>query len=92
MLMSEWLHTSDLTAAWVSLDKGDNDLARFLAYFIASLQIIDPAIGSGSLGLLQSPQPPATEMILTALLNEIVKMRSSNSQGKRGGRGSWLRY
>ena len=58
--------------AWLSLDEGDNDPARFLAYFVAALQTIAPQIGAGVLGALQSPQPPPTEAILTALLNEIT--------------------
>src|SRR5262245_25016690 len=59
-------------AAWLSLDEGDNDLTRFLAYLVAALQTIVPTIGAGVLGMLHSPQPPPTESILTALLNEIT--------------------
>ena len=44
--------------AWLSLDEGDNDPARFLAYFVAALQTIAPKIGEGVLAMLQSPQPP----------------------------------
>ncbi|MCI0551721.1 MAG: LuxR C-terminal-related transcriptional regulator [Anaerolineae bacterium] len=58
--------------AWLSLDEGDNDPARFLAYLIAALQSIAPNIGEGVLGILQLPQPPPIESILTALLNEIT--------------------
>ena len=58
--------------AWLSLDEGDNDPTRFLAYLVAALQTIAPNIGEGVLGVLQSPQPPPTEAILTALLNEIT--------------------
>ena len=58
--------------AWLSLDEGDNDPARFLTYLVAALQTIAPTIGEGVLGVLQSPQPPPTEAILTALLNEIT--------------------
>ena len=58
--------------AWLSLDEGDNDPTRFLTYLVAALQTIAPNIGEGVLGVLQSPQPPPTESILTALLNEIT--------------------
>src|SRR5262249_4986653 len=37
-----------------------------------ALQTIAANIGGGVLGVLQSPQPPPTESLLTALLNEIT--------------------
>src|SRR5437016_5510313 len=71
-LVSEWLAGGARPAAWLSLDEGDNDPARFLAYLVAALQTIVPDIGEGVSGVLQSPQPPPTASILTALLNEIT--------------------
>ncbi len=71
-LVSEWAAGCDRPAAWLSLDEGDNDPTRFLAYFVAALQTIAADIGAGVLGMLQSPQPPPIESILTALLNEIT--------------------
>ena len=84
-LLSEWVHrrsevTPPLPVAWVSLDEGDNDPARFLAYVVAALQTlalsqvegIEANIGKGALGALQSPQPPPMESVLTALINEIA--------------------
>jgi len=61
--------------AWLSLDESDNDPARFLAYFIAALnhtEGIEAAFGKGALGILQSPQPPPIEAVLTPLINEIA--------------------
>jgi LuxR family maltose regulon positive regulatory protein len=58
--------------AWLSLDEGDNDPARFLIYLVAALQTIAVNIGKGALAVLQSPQPPPIESILTTLLNEIT--------------------
>jgi len=60
--------------AWLSLDEGDNDLTRFLTYMVAALQTIAPTIGAGLLSALQAPQPPPTEAILTALLNDITSI------------------
>ncbi len=58
--------------AWLALDEGDSDLARFLVYLVAALQTIAPTIGAGLVAVLQSSQPPPTEAILTALLNDIT--------------------
>src|SRR5512133_4255866 len=76
-LVSEWVagfgrqREPKVRTAWLSLDEGDSDLARFIAYLVAALQTIQSGIGEGILAALQSPQPPPTESILTALLNEI---------------------
>ena len=71
-LVGEWLAGCERPAAWLSLDEGDNDPIRFLAYFVAALQKIVPNIGEGVLGPLQSPPSPPTESLLTTLLNEIA--------------------
>ena len=69
-LVSGWVANCDQKVAWLSLDEGDNDPTRFLTYIVAALQTIMANIGAGILNVLQSPQPPSTESILTALLNE----------------------
>jgi LuxR family maltose regulon positive regulatory protein len=71
-LVSEWVAACERPAAWLSLDEGDNDPSRFLTYLVAALQTITTNLGEGVLGVLQSPQPPPTEAILTTLLNEIT--------------------
>ena len=58
--------------AWLSLDEGDSDPTRFLAYLVAALQTVAPNVGEAALALLNSPQPPPNEAILTTLLNEII--------------------
>src|SRR6266436_1817465 len=50
--------------AWLSLDEGDNDPARFLAYLVAALQTVATTLGEGVSAVLQSPQPPPPEAIL----------------------------
>src|SRR6266581_499727 len=71
-LISAWVAGCDRQVAWLSLDKGESDPTLFLTYLVAALRTIAPTIGVGVLGALQSPQPPPTEAILTALLNEIT--------------------
>jgi len=73
-LVSEWVAGCQRSVAWLSLDQGDNDPTRFLFYVVAALRTIEANIGKGVLGMLQSPQPPAAESILTALLNEIASV------------------
>ena len=65
-LLAEWLAsapsaTGERSAAWLSLDRGDNDPASFWTYVIAALQTVAPGVGASALALLQAPQPPPIE-------------------------------
>ncbi len=71
-LISEWLAGDERAIAWLSLEAGDNDPTRFLTYLVAALQTIAATLGERALGALQALQPPSSETILTALLNEIT--------------------
>ena len=80
-LVSEWvdklqkINKKENRIAWLSLDEGDNDPTRFLTYFLTALNRVDgmkTAVGDEALSLLQSPQPPSAESILTSLINEIA--------------------
>jgi LuxR family transcriptional regulator, maltose regulon positive regulatory protein len=88
-LVSEWVADCKrlepkVRVAWLSLDEGDNDPARFLTYLVAALQTIAQCqvegvatkLGEGVLGELHAsqPQPPPIESILTALINEITTL------------------
>ena len=81
-LVSEWVHEvrahpvgahrdAPLRVAWLSLDEGDNDPARFLAYLIAALRTIEANMAKGTLSALQSPgvadanTPPPASMTIT---------------------------
>jgi len=70
-LVSDWIISCDRPVAWLSLDEGDNDSPRFIAYLVKALQTIKAGTGDDLLAALQSPQPLQIETILTTLLNEI---------------------
>lgn len=71
-LVSDWAAGCQPPVAWLSLDEGDNSPARFLIYLVSALQTIKPNTGAGMLAVLQAPQPPPSEALLAALLNEIA--------------------
>lgn len=71
-LVSEWVTGCGRPVAWLSLDEGDGEPARFLNYVVAALQTVAADIGAGASAALRSPQPPAVESILTILVNEIA--------------------
>jgi LuxR family transcriptional regulator, maltose regulon positive regulatory protein len=58
--------------AWVSLDGGDNDPARFWSYVFTALDRLYPGAGDDALAHIQASPPPPIEIVLTSLLNALV--------------------
>lgn len=75
-LVADWLAGITERYTWLSLDAGDSDPARFLAYLLAALQKIDPRIGRAAQRMTQAPQPPPAEALLTTLINELALIPS----------------
>jgi LuxR family maltose regulon positive regulatory protein len=72
-LLAEWARSQESRArvAWLSLDQGDNDPARFLAYLMAALQTGRERLGEGVARGFESSESNPSEMALTSLINEI---------------------
>jgi LuxR family maltose regulon positive regulatory protein len=73
-LVAEWI--SQYHTAWLSLDHGDNDPARFFAYLVAALQAVEPNVGRGPAGrllgeLLDAPKMPPVASLVACLINDI---------------------
>ena len=79
-LLSAWIKTLEQAtswarpACWLSLDRGDNDPARFWAYFVAALQTRHAGLGAAMLGALQPLQPASLETLVSGLVNEIADL------------------
>ncbi len=71
-LIADWLAQRELPAAWVTLDPGDDDPARFWSYGITALESLQPGVGERALALLNGPQTHSAQTILTALINALV--------------------
>jgi len=72
-LLSNWLHETEISSAWLSLDKRDNDPVRFLHYFLSALQQIVPTIRLDLLEMLQGIQPPPYEALMSLVINDMDK-------------------
>ena len=73
-LVANWLRGADRSAAWFSLDERDNDLARFLRYFVAAIGRLHDGFGGD---LLSEPKAVSTEDPLdlaTDLINEVASL------------------
>jgi len=71
-LVSSWLRETNLPSCWVSLDENDNDLRRFLEYFIAALQKVIPGLETDVQGML-GMQPAPMDILVNLLINEIAE-------------------
>ncbi len=76
-LVSEWLNYLGWDCAWLTLDRGDNHLAQFLAYFAAALGRVDARLGAVLQETLSERPPPEAglapewlEGLLVTLINE----------------------
>ena len=72
VLLAEWVRRGRHPVAWLSLDAGDNDPARFWRHTVAALDRVRPGISERMGPLLGPPAPPSFEPLVTALINEVA--------------------
>jgi LuxR family maltose regulon positive regulatory protein len=68
--------SSRIRSAWLTVDQGDDDLGRFLAYLVAALQQIQPEVGVGLLANFPATRPPSPPTLATWLINDLVTILS----------------
>ncbi len=70
-LVTAWLHEQEMPWAWLTLDEGDNDPARFWMYVLAALETVRPAFKKLQDTLL-SESRISLDLLVTSLLNALV--------------------
>ena len=71
-LLADWARRAQRPVAWLSLDRGDNDPARFWRHVVAALGQVRPGVAEQVAPLLGPPAPPSFEGLVTALINELA--------------------
>ena len=72
VLLADWTRRGRQPAAWLSLDGGDNDPARFWRHAVAALDRARPGTGERVAPLLGPPAPASLQGLVTALINELA--------------------
>ena len=72
VLVADWARRSGQPVAWLTLDAGDNDPARFWRHATAALDRARPGIGERLAPLLGPPAPSSFQGLVTALINELA--------------------
>jgi LuxR family maltose regulon positive regulatory protein len=71
-VLAEWARGGPDPVAWLSLDQGDSDPARFWRYVAAALDGLRPGIAQQVAVLLRGPQQPPMEAMLTVVVNQLA--------------------
>src|ERR1700729_165837 len=71
VLLADWALAAQRPVAWLSLDPGDNDPARFWRHAVAALDRVHPGIGARVGPLIGPPTPASFAGLLTALINDL---------------------
>jgi LuxR family maltose regulon positive regulatory protein len=70
-LVASHIANRGLPVAWLSLDRNDNQVERFLDYLVTALQQADDTIGSEAAQLLAAALQAPPEAVLISLINDL---------------------
>jgi LuxR family transcriptional regulator, maltose regulon positive regulatory protein len=71
ILLADWARRGGRAVAWLSLDAGDNDPARFWRHAVAALDQARPGTRERVASLLGPPAPSSFGGLVTALINDL---------------------
>ena len=76
-LLCDWFSSRETErTAWLSVDQGDNDPARFWAHVVAAVNTVCPGIGAGTLEMLIAPGAKSADAVLSPLINDFAGVPS----------------
>jgi LuxR family maltose regulon positive regulatory protein len=78
-LLSDWLLSYNVPAAWLSLEEPENEPTRFLSYLFAALRTYNPQLKTVR-KLSRFPQPLSMETVLMPLINELLAPEASTPE------------
>jgi len=71
-LLGDWARRSAGPVAWLSLDAGDNDPARFWRYVAAALDGVCRGVGAQVAARLRGSPPASLEAVVTVIVNAVA--------------------
>ncbi len=81
-LVADWITLDRRTAAWLTLDAGDNDPVAFWTAVAAALDLEQTGVGARVVALLQGAQQPAIPAIVATLINELTTHLHPDAAGR----------
>jgi LuxR family transcriptional regulator, maltose regulon positive regulatory protein len=72
-LVADWVRAGTRPAAWLSLDPGDSDPARFWRHAAAALDLARPGIGKRVAPLFSSAELAPSGVLVSVLINELAE-------------------
>ncbi|HTD76480.1 MAG TPA: helix-turn-helix transcriptional regulator, partial [Chloroflexota bacterium] len=75
-LLADWhaVRADAAAFAWLALDSGDNDPARFWSYIVEALRTAVSHVGAQTLTLLRTPGAGILELVLPTLINDLAEL------------------
>ncbi|UZE96289.1 helix-turn-helix transcriptional regulator [Alkalimarinus alittae] len=75
-LVSQWLHHTPHTFAWLTLDKTHNSPLQFWRYILNALQGIQPTVGVEAKAMIESNRSQSLSDVVISLLNDLDQLSS----------------
>lgn len=70
--VAEWARQNNISAAWFSIDEGDNDPVLFWSYLLMALEQIAPGTGNKAADVFRAIGMPHLKQVISLLIDDIL--------------------